>query len=123
MHIPTIQEEHQTVRQEYGDAAAEEWRKGLLAKGKALMAIAARWDRWESQLPNGEHPADTLRNSDPACFPRFFDRQAQLLESNKQPVEVNHVQAPAVKNGKLVTFDFPIFNFYISYTLFLCGRL
>ncbi|KAI5209039.1 hypothetical protein E4T39_01044 [Aureobasidium subglaciale] len=59
-HIDDLQQEHQNAM-EFGDAAAEEWVKGLPLLGKQQMADAARWERWESQLPLGSDIFTVLR--------------------------------------------------------------
>ena len=59
-HIDDLQQEHQNAM-EFGDAAAEEWVKGLPLLGKQQMADAARWERWEAQLPLGSDISKVLR--------------------------------------------------------------
>lgn len=58
--IDELQQEYEDAK-EFGDAAAEEWVKGLPLNGKQQMADAARWERWEALHPPGTHPATTLR--------------------------------------------------------------
>lgn len=55
-----MQKEHEEAK-EFGEAAAEEWVKGLPLNGKQQMADAARWERWEALHPPGTHPAKILR--------------------------------------------------------------
>ncbi|CAD0114865.1 unnamed protein product, partial [Aureobasidium uvarum] len=59
-HIDDLQQEHQNAK-EFGTAAAEEWVKGLPLLGKQQMADAARWERWEAQLPLGSDIFKVLR--------------------------------------------------------------
>ena len=59
-HIDDLQQEHQNAM-EFGEAAAEEWVKGLPLLGKQQMADAARWERWEALLPLGSDIAKVLR--------------------------------------------------------------
>lgn len=59
-HIDDLQGEHEDAK-EFGEAAAEEWIKGLPLNGKQQMADAARWERWEALHPPGTHPAKILR--------------------------------------------------------------
>lgn len=60
-HIDDLQQEHQNAM-EFGTAAAEEWVKGLPLLGKQQMADAARWERWEAQLPLGSDISKVLRD-------------------------------------------------------------
>ncbi|KAL1297639.1 hypothetical protein AAFC00_006196 [Neodothiora populina] len=59
-HVQELQGEYREAK-EFGEAAAEEWVKGLPLNGKQQMADAARWERWEALQPPGSHPATTLR--------------------------------------------------------------
>ncbi|KAI7292081.1 hypothetical protein KC352_g2384, partial [Hortaea werneckii] len=66
--VQTIQEEYEDVKG-YGEGTAEEWRKGLVTKGKEAMADAARWEKWESQIRLGADLPHALREYDLASFP------------------------------------------------------
>lgn len=81
---------------EFGQGAAEEWRKGLSTRGKEAMADASRWERWESQMRLGADLALVLREYDLASFPRYLE------ESQGRSAGVNGAQ-PIMANGKLGT--------------------
>lgn len=55
---------------EFGDGAAEEWRKGLPTKGKDRMTDASRWEKWESHLRLGSGLLSALREYNSAFSPR-----------------------------------------------------
>lgn len=59
-HIEDLQGEYEEAK-EFGDAAAEEWIKGLPLNGRQQMVDAARWERWEALHPPGTHPVKILR--------------------------------------------------------------
>ena len=59
-NIDDLQQEHQSAL-EFGEAAAEEWLKGLPLLGKQQMADAARWERWEALLTLGSDIPKVLR--------------------------------------------------------------
>ena len=48
----------------FGAGAAEEWKKGLPARGKEAMADAARWEQWEGQMPPGTDLSQLLSEYD-----------------------------------------------------------
>nr|POF26293.1 hypothetical protein CFP56_22442 [Quercus suber] len=77
---------------EFGDGAAEEWRKGLPLKGKERMTDASRWERWESNLRPGLGLLDALREYHSASFPRSSkasDRIAPRVEGSTLPMPTN----------------------------------
>ncbi|KAI7366949.1 hypothetical protein KC354_g3786 [Hortaea werneckii] len=82
--VQTIQEEYEDVKG-YGEGTAEEWRKGLVTKGKEAMADAARWEKWESQIRLGADLPHALREYDLASFPKYVE-ETQGLASLPQPV-------------------------------------
>ncbi|KAI6824254.1 hypothetical protein KC340_g11372 [Hortaea werneckii] len=82
--VQTIQEEYEDVKG-YGEGTAEEWRKGLVTKGKEAMADAARWEKWESQIRPGADLPHALREYDLASFPKYVE-ETQGLASLPQPV-------------------------------------
>ncbi|GAB7352667.1 hypothetical protein MBLNU459_g3031t1 [Dothideomycetes sp. NU459] len=59
-HVDDLQQEYQNAK-ELGDAAAEEWIKGLASAGKLHMTDTARWERWEALYPPGSDLARVLR--------------------------------------------------------------
>lgn len=69
--VQAIQEEHEDVKG-YGQGTADEWRKGLLTKGKEAMADAARWEKWESQMRFGADLPHVLREYDLASYPLYM---------------------------------------------------
>ncbi|GAB1741409.1 hypothetical protein NU219Hw_g6642t1 [Hortaea werneckii] len=82
--VQTIQEEYEDVKG-YGEGTAEEWRKGLVTKGKEAMADAARWEKWESQIRLGADLPHALREYDLASFPKYVE-ETQGLANLPQPV-------------------------------------
>ena len=70
--VQTIQEEYEDVKG-YGEGTAEEWRKGLVTKGKEAMADAARWEKWESQIRLNADLPHALREYDLASFPKYVE--------------------------------------------------
>ena len=83
----------------FGDGAAEEWRKGLVQRGKEAMADASRWERWEATMPLGTVLAEALRAQDPASFPKYAGTQ------HAQPGKVNGMQPSTHMNGKFENFS------------------
>lgn len=61
----------------FGDAVADEWRKGLTQRGKDAMADPSRWERWEGTFQLGTLLADALRENDLDSFPRYAEQQEQ----------------------------------------------
>lgn len=89
-HILDLQREYEDAK-EFGEAAAEEWVKGLPLNGKQQMADAARWERWEALQPPGTHPAKTLRE-----YFRPLSAPTPALASPAPVSEVTLAAAPAV---------------------------
>jgi hypothetical protein len=81
-----------------GDAALDEWRKGLLDAGKALMSDSARWEKWELQMRPGTDLAHMLREYDPSSFPRYFGKV------QSRSAGLNGLQLPLAANGKHSSF-------------------
>ena len=51
-----------------GPGAAEEWKKGLITRGKEAMADAARWEQWAALMPQGIELSKVLREYDVPSF-------------------------------------------------------
>lgn len=80
--------------QSFGDGAAEEWRKGLVDRGKEAMADASRWEKWESQLGLGANLSQVLREYDP-LFASVVD-----LEGESRSIGINGTQSAVYVHGK-----------------------
>jgi hypothetical protein len=96
-HIEDLQQEHENAK-EYGDAAAEEWIKGLSLLGKQQMADAARWERWEAQLPLGADIGVVLR--------KYF-RPPRKVRSEGEAQNAAVAAAPAVIDASASTSVHP----------------
>ena len=70
--IQAIVEEFEDAKT-LGQGAAEEWKKGLVNKGKEAMADAARWEKWEGQLRLGTDLSQALREYDRSSFPHHVE--------------------------------------------------
>lgn len=86
--------EEADIAKTLGDGALDEWRKGLIAKGKDAMADCARWEKWELQTRPGTDLAQVLREYDVSSFPHLVE------ETQSRSVRANGAQAPVVGNGK-----------------------
>ena len=93
----------------FGDGAAEEWRKGLYTKGKAAMADAARWEKWEGQMRLGSDLSQVLREYDLSSFPHH------LQEMQSRSAGSNGAQPAMVMNGEQASQHF---NLHLSAALF-----
>ena len=91
--IEAIVQEHEDAKS-LGEAAAEEWNKGLSKRGKEAMADAARWEKWESQLRPGTSVSQALREYDPSSFSQ------QLESTHSKSTGINGMQPTALGNGK-----------------------
>ncbi|KAF2169857.1 hypothetical protein M409DRAFT_20271 [Zasmidium cellare ATCC 36951] len=76
-----------------GEGAADEWRKGLVAKGKEAMADCARWEKWELNMRAGTDLAQVLREYDLSSFPRL------VQDAQSRSAGVNGTQPPVAANG------------------------
>nr|POF12781.1 hypothetical protein CFP56_09932 [Quercus suber] len=84
---------------EFGDGAAEEWRKGLPSKGKERMTDASRWERWENNLRLGVSLLDALREYHFASLSRNMksvDRIAGGGENSTLPKPISGKQCPGL---------------------------
>lgn len=106
--LDAIKEEAELAKT-LGDGAADEWRKGLVTKGKAAMADCARWERWELSMRPGTDLAQVLREYDVSSFPRLVE------ETHSRSAGVNGTQPPLTANGKQ--------NFPPSIVSMACSRL
>lgn len=89
-HIDDLQSEHDDAK-EFGDAAAEEWIKGLPLNGKQQMSDAARWERWEALHPPGTHPAKILRDHfrpPVSTLPASVSEQSSIAAASATPAAV-----------------------------------
>lgn len=97
--------------QELGDAAAEEWVKGLPSAGKLQSADTARWERWEALHPPGSDLAKVLREYFRPC-------SSVPLVEEVQPKHVPHsggsLPAPPT-SCKSFTTDAFLYAFAIIY--------
>ncbi|KAK4560646.1 hypothetical protein LTR86_005224 [Recurvomyces mirabilis] len=79
----------------YGAGVADEWQKGLAAKGKQSMTDCARWERWEASFSQGRDLSQVLRESDP--------------QVSSLPVENDNSKSAGVSSAEsLVTFHGPL---------------
>ncbi|SMR42733.1 unnamed protein product [Zymoseptoria tritici ST99CH_3D1] len=76
-----------------GEAALDEWRKGLLDAGKKIMNDSARWEKWELQMRPGIDLGQMLREDDPSSFPRRYGT------TQSKPAGSNGLQPPLAGNG------------------------
>ena len=103
--VQAIQEEFEDVKG-YGEGTAEEWRKGLVTKGKDAMADAARWEKWESQMRLGPDLAQVLREYDLASFPKYREELQGRSAAGVSGTPSPHV---TTTDGKLTLFGvFPL---------------
>lgn len=75
-------------------ASEEEWRKGLVTKGKDAMADAARWEKWEAQL----RPSSDLR-----LMLREYDLSsslAQVAKAQRRSTADQHKPPATTGNSK-----------------------
>ncbi|KAG9792932.1 hypothetical protein KCU95_g5093, partial [Aureobasidium melanogenum] len=96
-HIDDLQQEHQNAM-EFGTAAAEEWVKGLPLLGKQQMADAARWERWEAQLPLGSDICKVLRD---------YFRSYSVPVIGEAPVTVSSAAVTAVATPSVSATSLP----------------
>jgi len=98
-HVNDKQKDYQGAK-EFGDAAAEEWLKGLPLTGKQQMADAARWERWEAPHPPGTHPAKILREyfRHVSALPAPVSRQPLVSAAVAAPPAVS-ASKPPPSNG------------------------
>lgn len=88
-HLQDIRQEFVRNTHNLGDAATEEWRKGLEPRGKAAMADALRWEKWQGPTPSPD-PGQVLRNYDPSSFPRREARRSgDVGKYEPSPVTTN----------------------------------
>lgn len=97
--LDAIKEEAETAKA-LGDGAADEWRKGLVAKGKEAMADCARWEKWELQMRPGTDLAQVLREYDLPSFPRLVE------ETQSRSAGVNGAQPPVTARAE-ESWDLP----------------
>ncbi|KAK4506736.1 hypothetical protein PRZ48_000469 [Zasmidium cellare] len=88
-----------------GDGAADEWRKGLVAKGKEAMADCARWEKWELNMRPGTDLAQVLREYDLSSFPHLVE------ETQSRSAGVNGTQPPLTANGATHPLPQPVHVF------------
>ena len=86
--------QEQSDANSFGAGAAEEWKKGLITKGKDAMADAARWEQWAALMPQGIELSHVLREYDV----RSFLATAGLAYSNS--AVLNGPQPTTMVNGK-----------------------
>ncbi|KAF3001485.1 hypothetical protein E8E13_008680 [Curvularia kusanoi] len=76
-----------------GPAAAEEWSKGLDARGKQRMKIAEAWERWSVKYAGAKNAPSTARS--PAALPRKPSKSPK-----RQTVSpIIHAPVPATPNA------------------------
>lgn len=70
----------------------DDWRKGLLSRGKEAMADAARWEKWESQLVRGSDFVHILREYDRSSFPEYFggSKRKSAADQHQPPASTGH---------------------------------
>ena len=78
----------------YGAGVADEWQKGLAAKGKLSMTDCARWERWEASFGQGRDLSVVLRESDP----QVSSLPAEI--ENSKSVGVSSAESFAMSHGK-----------------------
>lgn len=79
---------------DFGNGAADEWRKGLPTKGKEAMMDAARWEKWEGHLRLGSDLSQALREYDLSSFPK------RGLGAQSRSAGMNGPHATPVVQGK-----------------------
>lgn len=137
--VQTIQEEYEDVKG-YGEGTAEEWRKGLVTKGKEAMADAARWEKWESQIRLGADLPHALREYDLASFPKYVEETQgksaapndgvsgaplrsltkggkQALLSPLSSLFINSSSSPCFNHIQCVPISFSVPSFFFSRSL------
>ncbi|KAI6835137.1 hypothetical protein KC340_g5643 [Hortaea werneckii] len=112
--VQTIQEEYEDVKG-YGEGTAEEWRKGLVTKGKEAMADAARWEKWESQIRLGADLPHALREYDLASFPKYVEETQGKSAAPNDDVSGAPLRSLATTKGGLASLPQPVHAFQNGY--------
>lgn len=92
-----------------GSAAAEEWSKGLEARGKDRMRIAENWERWEVKHHWWEehHDAEHTTPAAPSLIPPSH-REHSTSPPRNDSSPVIHAPVPASKYASTVSITFGI---------------
>lgn len=81
-----------------GDAAAEEWSKGLDARGKERMRAAENWERWEVKYQWWEqHQGPRRATSAAPSLAATSHKEASKSPARQMPSPVIHAPVPASK--------------------------
>ena len=102
-HIDDLHQEHENAM-EFGEAAAEEWVKGLPLLGKQQMADAARWERWETLLPRGCDIAKQLREYFRPFAAPVSEATATAAPLPAPSVSATSLPAPPSTKSKFATY-------------------
>lgn len=86
--------EEQSDANSFGGGAVEEWKKGLITRGKEAMADAARWEQWAAPMPQGMALSQVLREYD---VPSFSVSTGMPYSNSAMP---NGSQPMMTMNGK-----------------------
>lgn len=111
--VQTIQEEYEDVKG-YGEGTAEEWRKGLVTKGKEAMADAARWEKWESQIRLGADLPHALREYDLASFPKYVEETQGKSAAPNDGVSGAPLRSLATPKGGKQALLSPLLSMFIN---------
>ena len=89
-----------------GPAAAEEWAKGLEARGKERMKLAENWERWEVKNQWVEQHSEAAKHAAYAApsQPATSHKQPSRSPPRRTPSPIIHAPIPASKSTSAVSF-------------------
>ncbi|XP_014550739.1 hypothetical protein COCVIDRAFT_114729 [Bipolaris victoriae FI3] len=90
-----------------GPAAAEEWSKGLGARGKERIKVAENWERWEARhQAMEEHTTGPKRavSAAPSHAATSHNNNPSKSPPHRTPSPIIHAPVPASKYGSAVSF-------------------
>jgi hypothetical protein len=88
-----------------GPAAAEEWSKGLDARGKECMRIAENWERWEVRnQPMEQHKAAKRAAFAAPSHATTSHQEPSESPPRRTPSPIIHAPVPASKYASAVSF-------------------
>jgi len=82
--------QEQSEAEALAPAAADEWRKGLSAAGKAKMTHVSRWAQWEGSLPLGVTVSRALQDALPPKIHASYYTNSASYEIDRAPSAYHH---------------------------------
>lgn len=108
-HIDQIKDEFESVRS-LGGAAAEEWLKGLDARGKKALVDASRWEKFHlsgglALLQESILSGDTPETTEPSLSSPISQSKQECRSQATSSFETNRVAVPTASSDQGLSDD------------------